>query len=334
MADTYVYTPDLWLPLAGVIALAVLSLHSWRRRSVPAALPLAAGSLFGMLWLLGIALGVSAVAPATKIAWHIFQAAWQLPVATAMTCFALEYAYPGRWLTRRNLMLLALPPLLVLLLMVCSNTQFMWRRLEIAPDGSVARDLAMPGAMLVVYGLSLVLVNITAFLWLFIRSPQHRWPAALMLSGDLASRGMYALYLLNVAPARSLSLLDSFVVAQLLGWSLYAIALFGFRIFDPLPAAHATAVAQMPEGMVVFDAQWRVASLNPRPRVCCRFRQHTSAASCWQRSCRNTATRWRVAQIRMSCPRKLASGPAPASTSTTSTSACFRTFAGWPSGTC
>jgi len=263
MACTYVYSPDLWLPLAGVIALAVLSLYSWRQRSVPAALPLAAGSLFAMLWLLGIALGVSAVAPATKIAWHKFQAVWHLPTATAMTCFALEYGYPGRWLTRRNLALLALPPLLVLLLIVSSNAQFMWRRLEIAPDGSVARELALPGTILGFYGLSLVLVNIAVFLWLFIRSPQHRWPVAMMLTGDLASRSMYFLYVLGAAPALSLSLLDSFVAGHLLDWGLYAIALFGFRIFDPLPAAHATAVAQMPEGMMVFDAQWRVASLNP-----------------------------------------------------------------------
>jgi len=263
MAGTYVYTPDLWLPLAGVIALAILSLYSWQRRSVPAALPLAAGSLFAMLWLLGIVLGVSAVAPATRITWHKFQAAWHLPTATAMTCFALEYACPGRWLTRRNLMLFALPPLLALLLIVSSDAQFMWSQLKIAPDRSVVRGLAMPGAILVAYGLGLVLINIAVFLWLFIRSPQHRWPVAMMLAGDLAGRVMYALYVLDAAPAPALTLLDAFVVGHLLCWGMYAIALFGFRIFDPLPAAHATAVAQMPEGMVVFNTQWRVASLNP-----------------------------------------------------------------------
>ena len=45
---------------------------------------------------------------------------------------------------------------------------------------------------------------------------------------------------------------------------MYAIALFGFRIFDPLPAAHAMVIEQMREGMVVLDARWRVAQPEPR----------------------------------------------------------------------
>ena len=261
MTGAYAYTPEIWPPLAGAVLLGVLGLYSWRRRDIPAALPLAAGALFSALWLLGLALEAAAVAPATKIAWHKFQAAWHLPTATAMACFALEYTYPGRWLTRRNLTLLALPALLPLILIVTNHARLMWFRLEIASNGSVERHLATPGAILAAYGLCLGLVNTVAFLWLFIRSPQHRWPAALMLLGDLAGRSLYAIYMLD-AGVPSLTLLDAFVAATLLNWSLYAIALFGFRIFDPVPAARSTALAQMPEGMVVFDAQWRVASLN------------------------------------------------------------------------
>ena len=262
MIGAYVYTPEIWPPLTGAVFLGVLGLYSWRRRDVPAALPLAAGALFSALWLLGLALEAAATTPATTIAWHKFQAAWHLPTATAMACFALEYAYPGRWLTRRNLTLLALPPLLALILIVANDARFMWSRLEIAPNGAVERYFATPGAVLAVYGLSLGLVNAAAFLWLFIRSPQHRWPAALMLLGDFAGRGLYAIYMLD-AHLPSLALLDAFVAALLLNWIMYAIALFGFHIFDPLPAARATALAQMPEGMVVFDARWQVANLNP-----------------------------------------------------------------------
>jgi len=44
---------------------------------------------------------------------------------------------------------------------------------------------------------------------------------------------------------------------------MYAIALFGFRIFDPIPLARQTVLAQMREGMLVLDPLGRVASLNP-----------------------------------------------------------------------
>ncbi|MEZ4613582.1 MAG: hypothetical protein R2838_25635 [Caldilineaceae bacterium] len=36
---------------------------------------------------------------------------------------------------------------------------------------------------------------------------------------------------------------------------IYAIALFGLRIFDPVPAAYRTVVAQMQSGILVFDGQ-------------------------------------------------------------------------------
>ena len=119
MTGAYVYSPAIWPPLVGAVFLAAIGLYCWRQRRVPAALPLAAVSLFGGLWLLGIALEAAAVAPATKIGWFRFQALWRMPTVTAGLCFVLEYAYPGRWLTRRNLSLLSIPVLLDILLGMC-----------------------------------------------------------------------------------------------------------------------------------------------------------------------------------------------------------------------
>jgi hypothetical protein len=96
MYGTYVYSPDLLPPVVVAVFLAVLSLYGWSRRKVPGALPLAAGALCPMFWLVGLALESVAVAPATKITWHKFQAVLQVPTATAGACFALEYAQPRR----------------------------------------------------------------------------------------------------------------------------------------------------------------------------------------------------------------------------------------------
>jgi PAS domain-containing protein len=181
-------------------------------------------------------------------------------MAVAGTCFVLEYAYPGRWLTRRSLTLISLPAVLFLLLVILDDSPLVWRGLEVAPDGAVVPHLATVGAIAVAYGLGLVLVNAAALLWLFIRSPQHRWPAALILFGMIASRG---LLLLDITHSPWVAALDPLVVAVLLPWTMYAIALFGFHIFDPLPAARTVAIEQMQEGMVVLDARERVASLNP-----------------------------------------------------------------------
>ena len=104
MNGAYVYTPAIWLPLAGALVLSALGVYAWRRaprRAAATAAALAVGWLFRVLWLIGMALEEAALDPGTKIFWFKFQAVWQLPAATAGLCFVLEYAFPGRWLTRR-----------------------------------------------------------------------------------------------------------------------------------------------------------------------------------------------------------------------------------------
>jgi signal transduction histidine kinase len=264
MTGAYVYTPSIWPPLVGAIFLAAMSLYCWRRRGVPGALPLAANALSGALVLLSLAFGAAAVAPATKIAWYKLQAIWQMSMAISATCFVLEYAYPGRWLTRRNLALLWLPAPLVVLLVALTDGQLMWHWLDVAADGAVVPHLTAVGVIVVAYGMGLGLVNAAALLWLFVRSPQHRWSAALILLGMIVSRGAFWLHI-TYSPLAAV--LDPVLAGVVLPWTMYAIALFGFHIFDPLPAARTVAFEQMQEGMVALDAHGRVASLNPAAAV-------------------------------------------------------------------
>ena len=259
MTDAYAYTSDIWLPVAAAIFVAVLGLSTWRRRDVPGGKPFVAAALFASLWLLGIALEAAAVAPGTKIAWYKFQFAMQVLAITAGTCFTLEYSYPGRWLTRRNLALFAVPPLLTLIL-IMGGAQFVWLRLGVGVDGAVVATYATLGMIVVAYAWCLGLINAAAFVWLFVHSPPHRWPVAVMLFGQVAGR---ALFLVDMALLPAQSRIDLTVVAILAPWMAYAIALFGFHMLDPLPAARATALEQMREGMVVLDADGRVVSLNP-----------------------------------------------------------------------
>ncbi len=102
----YAYTPAIWPSLITAFLLFALMIYSWRRRSVPGAAPFALGCLFVMLIETGIIMTSLAVEPAVRLFWFRFQYTWWIPSATAITCFVLEYAWPGRWLTRLNLALL------------------------------------------------------------------------------------------------------------------------------------------------------------------------------------------------------------------------------------
>ncbi len=121
MSLHYAYSSQIWPSSLTAVLLVALAVYAWHRRTVPGARAFAITCLIAVPWVAGNAAEVAAVDEAGKLFWFKFQAAWQMPAATALTCFALEYAWPGRWLTRRNLLQLSIAPLLTLVLVVTNN---------------------------------------------------------------------------------------------------------------------------------------------------------------------------------------------------------------------
>jgi signal transduction histidine kinase len=278
MAGAYAYTPSVWLPMVAAVLLAAIGLYSWQRREIPGARWLAIGSFIGCVVPLGVVLEAAALPPAAKVGWQSVQAAFTLPGVAATTCFALEYAAPGRWLTRRILALLWTPALLGLLAIAVTGGQVLGQA-QIAAGGTVERTVSTFSRIAVAYGMALFLVNTAAFLWLFVRSPQHRWPVALMVAAQLLARGGFVAAIAHPdAPIP----FDPLVASTLLVYGAYAIALFGYRIFDPLPAARQAVLEQMHTGVVVFDAGWRVLSLNPAAEAILGVRAGLARGKTWQ----------------------------------------------------
>ena len=249
----------LWPYLATLVLISALAWFAWRRGSVPGARPLAVAFLFAFLWAAGSAAVLAATDPSAKLSWFKFQSVWQIPTATAGACFALEYVQPGRWLTRRNLILLAIP-FIVASVLILSNDLHHWLWLGFEVGASVvplpgSAWWLLPGCTLCMY-----LVNLTAFAWLFARSPQHRPPLALLLVGGIASRLALIVDFSTEPLALQLNLpLLTFLISACFG----AIALFGLRILDPMPASVRPAIEQMRAGMVVFGSGWQAVGLNP-----------------------------------------------------------------------
>ena len=258
MTWNYVYNPNILSSLLAVLLMTVLFVYSWNRRSVPAARLFSIGSLFTALWIAGFILEQAAVGVDTKIFWLKVQAAWMLIAVTTNTCFVLEYTWPGRWLTRRNLLLLSIMPLLTVGMVLTDDLyHLMWTGFRF--DGSVIPLRSSLQWFLFAYGYGLSLVEILAFAWLFMRSPQHRWPVAFMISGKILSRLIYLLGVTEIVgfivPVNVMGIVIQFLT--------YAIALYGFRIFDPIPLARQMAIKQLDAGMLVLDPQDRIAGLNP-----------------------------------------------------------------------
>ena len=142
---------------------------------MPGAMPLMLGCLFGALWAVTVAMEYAAVRSETKIYWFTFGAFFELPIIIAITCFVIEYAWPGRWLTRRNLALLPFPWFLKVAIILTNNFyHLVWLNFSVV-SSSVLSQLSMGAWLTALYAFVILGgVNIIVFIWLFQRSPQHR----------------------------------------------------------------------------------------------------------------------------------------------------------------
>lgn len=257
MTDSYSYSADIWLSVFTIFLLIAFSAYSWRGRSVPGALPFALACLFTALWVISSILEYEAVGLAAKMTWIKFGAIWQLLANTLITCFILEFAWPQRWLNRRNLILLSIIPLLNVVAI------FMDARYPLpAPgfgfDGSVLPLYEQRSWFFLAYIYLLGVVNLLVFAWLFVHSPRQRWPVIVMATGQIVAG---IIFLLEAVGIRyTVFPLELLAIAVL--FFVYAVVRFGLYLLNPVPFAHQMALKQMHTGMLVLDSHKRVISLN------------------------------------------------------------------------
>ena len=229
-------------------------------------------------------------------------------MATAALWFALEYADLGRFLTRRTLGLLALPPVLVLVLVTDGSLRLLLCS-GYTLEAQVRCVLGPAGRILTAYGFVLALASSLVFLWLFVRSPLHRWPAAFCLCGHVVVR---AGFLLDVSDANPVAPMDATILASGFTGAMYAVALFGFRMFELIPVARGTVLEQMQEGVLVLDRA--AAGRGPEPRRGLDPRHHARSgrgAVPRPTSCRRSRARARGPRTPKRRSRRSSSARAP-----------------------
>ncbi len=269
MAEQYHLTPSLWLTLPSLILYAGLGVYAWRRRHVPAALPFALLCLFAGLWTLGHSFELMATAataaPASSawLFWAQFQLIWQLPAVTAIFCFVVQYAGHGRWLTRRAVIWLALPSLVFVLLLLTNDLHNLLWRPPVAPR--VAGLQPGPAAWLFnAFTFTFTVLNIVILARMILRSPIDRWSAALILAVFLFLR---AAHLADFTDYNPFAPLSAAVLSFIPAAAIFALALFRFRILDPIRLARQAVLDQMADGILVLDTAQRVADMNRAAEV-------------------------------------------------------------------
>jgi PAS domain S-box-containing protein len=242
----------------------------WRRRGAPGAVPLTVLMLAITLWLLTYALEIASPDLALKIVWNQVRYLGYLLAPLAALGVALQYTGAERWITRRNLILAAIIPILVLAL-VWTNPyhKLIWTATRIDTEngvGVVGADFGPALFLMVGYSyLALFLASVIMLRWLGESPPIYRRQGAALLLAALAP------WLANIAywgfgwrPFPNLDLAPfAFTITGLaLAW-----ALFRFRLFDIVPVARSAVIESMSDGVIVLDAQNRIVDLNPAARI-------------------------------------------------------------------
>jgi signal transduction histidine kinase len=169
----------------------------------------------------------------------------------------LEYAGLGRWLTGRMLVLLFAPSVISCLFILSNPMHHLfWAYTSLSASYAISGPV---GWATLGIGYLMGFVGFAVFIWLFIRSPRHRWPVALCLLAQVIIRSAFLIDLLNVDVLPGV---DVTIPAFTVTTGLYALALFGFNMLDPIHLGRTTVIEQMREGMLVLDGYCRVVDSN------------------------------------------------------------------------
>lgn len=256
---SYYYNPEIWPALITLFLIIYLGSYSWQRRNIPAAKPFIVACVLSGFWTIGVILEILASHYTGKVFWIRFQAIWHLPAVTAITCFVLQYAGLGRFLNRRNYVLLSIVPVLGAVVMATNDFhQLMWAGFLANVHVSVsAGELYW---FFITYGYLLSIINFAVLIWLAVSSPGQRLPVAIILMSQVVARigyGVDKIYPDLIGPGERVLLVVGVMTAA------YALAFLRFQAIDPVATARRAVFDQMGEGLYVLDMQDRIVYANP-----------------------------------------------------------------------
>lgn len=253
--------------VAGGLAIS-FAVIVWPRRSNPGARPFAFLMLAVAEWAITRALEAAAEPYWAKVFWAKWEYLGIASVPVLVLLFAIEYArVKVHW--RRHLMALLwlVPGVTVILAFTNEWHGLIWSSIDIAV-GSPAQNLVYTHGgwfwFAAAYDYVAILTGIFVLAKAVIRRHElyrrQTIPLLIGLGVPLLGNGVY---LAGFSPIRGLDLTPfCFTVTGL----IYAVTIFRFRLFRPVPVARNMVIEAMDDGFIVVDGGGLVLDINPAAR--------------------------------------------------------------------
>jgi diguanylate cyclase (GGDEF)-like protein/PAS domain S-box-containing protein len=257
---------SVFVLLCGALLVA-MGVYAWRHRSIVAARTFSA-LLFSMsVYILGYSLELASRDLPTILWWGKIEYLGTCTFPTIFLIFVIQYTHHDRWLSRRNVILLWVIPVLLLIAKFTDDyTHLLYSSTALDTSGPIPLLAFTPGPLYVagLYDILPGLVGIL-LLWQQRRSsaPLYRGRATVMAGIALAPLLIYVVYMSGFEPVPLLKHLDlnAFVYPFWglgIGW-----VIFRYRLFDLAPIAREALIEKLQDGVVVVDSQGRVIDANP-----------------------------------------------------------------------
>ncbi len=259
------YTPYIIPLLISTVICATLAFYAWRRRSTAGAEAFAMLMLAVAGWSLAYALELASADLSTSIFWAKVKYIGIGIVPVAWLIFALEYTNQGFWLTHRNLILLAIIPVVTVLLMWTNETHdLIWTQPQLDTSGpfiTVSKTFGEWFWVHLAYSYVLLLIGTISLVRMLLRSPHiYRQQANMVLIGVAIP---WIVNIVSIFGMSQVPNLDLTPFAFTLTGIAFSWAFFRYRLLDIAPIARRTVVEDMREGMIVLDTKNRVVDINP-----------------------------------------------------------------------
>ena len=264
-----IYTPTVVFLLAGLPVAAYLLWHGWRNRNRPGALPFVLLIALSTAWTIEAALEYLSTDLAAKLLWADIQYLSIVFVPVALLAMALDYTGNGRWLTRRNLCLFCLVPLITLGLQWTNSHHFLMRSsawLDTSGGHAVVGRTFGPAFWFhAAYSYGMIAVALALLLHAAaIRPPAYRKQPAILVAGVSAPLIWNLIYLLKPGVVPAFDYTPAFFT---LGGLIIAYGLFRFGVFNLVVVARDTLLESMSDGLLVLDPAGVVVDLNEAARA-------------------------------------------------------------------
>ncbi|OGO35997.1 MAG: hypothetical protein A2147_10690 [Chloroflexi bacterium RBG_16_57_8] len=258
------YNVHILLPLISLAIALALFARSWRYRSRPVATTFMVLMSALAWWSLSVVLEHSSPGLSAKIFWMKASYFGIVTMPAAWLVFSLQYADKEKWLTRRNLALLTVMPVIGLVLVWTNDIHHLWwKDIWLDTSRSPAVDAVEHNTLFwvnAVYSYGLLLMGSLTLLGVFIRSSGvYRRQAGTML---LAASVPWIANLLFVTGLWPFSVADPTPLAFALTGVAFFWGLSRLQLLELMPVAHEAIFKSMLDAVVVLDGRNRIVDLN------------------------------------------------------------------------